>query len=154
MSRQSGNKIRSKGTEKSSREAAAAKRNRGLSRLQKKDFIFLGILALVAIAFLLWFLLGYRKSGNRVEITVDDEFYGTYDLNEEQEIPIEIGGTVTNILLIRDGEADMTEADCPDQICVRHVSISHVGENIVCLPNRVVVSVTGEEEPQLDSVAQ
>lgn len=154
MNRQSGNKIRSKGTEEPSREAAAAQRDRGLSRLQKKDFIFLGILALVAIAFLLWFLLGYRKSGNRVEITVDDELYGTYNLNEEQEIPIEIDGRVTNILVIRNGEADMTQAVCPDQICVQHVSISHVGENIVCLPNRVVVAVTGEEEPQLDSVVQ
>ena len=123
-------------------------------KLNKKDLIFLGILAALALGFLLWFLFGYRESGNQVEITVDGALYGTYDLEKEQEIPIEIEGKVTNILSIQGGEARMTKADCPDQICVRHAAISHVGENIVCLPNRVVAAVVGEEEPQMDSVAQ
>lgn len=123
-------------------------------KIGKRDLIFLGILVLAAVAFLLWFLLGYQKGGNQVELTVDGKLYGTYDLDKAQKIPIEIGGVTTNVLLIKDGQANMVKADCPDQICVRHVSISHVGENIVCLPNKVVAAVIGEEESPLDSVAQ
>lgn len=123
-------------------------------KILKKDFIFLGILVLAAVAFLLWFLLAYKKDGKQVELTVDGKLYGTYDLDKEQEIPIEIGGVTTNVLVIKEGQANMVKADCPDQICVRHVSISHVGENIVCLPNKVVAAVTGEEEAPLDSVVQ
>lgn len=123
-------------------------------KLKKKDVIFLGILFLAALAFLLWFLLGYRKPGSRVEITVDGELYGTYALDENLEIPIRIDGIVTNLLVIEDGEANMKEADCPDQICVNHVPVSHTGEDIVCLPNRVVVRVVGEDDARLDSVVK
>ena len=107
----------------------------------KKDFIFLGILFVVAIAFLLWFLLGYRDKGMMVEVTIDGEVYGTYSLSDEQEIPIEKEGNTTNILIIEDGKADMTWADCPDKLCVHQAAVSNVGETIVCLPNKVVVTV-------------
>ena len=40
----------------------------------------------------------------------------------------------------------MTHADCPDQICVKTGSISRSGQSIVCAPNRVVVTVTGEDK--------
>ena len=55
---------------------------------------------------------------------------------------IEIPGRVGKcILVIFDGKADMESADCPNQICVHHSAISHTGETIVCLPNRVVIEV-------------
>ena len=55
---------------------------------------------------------------------------------------IEIPGKVGKcILVISDGKADMESADCPNQICVHHSAISHIGETIVCLPNRVVIEV-------------
>lgn len=123
-------------------------------KLNRKDIIFLGILILAALAFLLWFLIGYRQEGSRVEITVDGNLYGIYALEESQEIPIKIDGTVTNLLVIEDGQANMRKGDCPDQICVNHASVSHVGESIVCLPNRVVVNVIGEAQSEIDSVAK
>ena len=56
----------------------------------------------------------------------------------------------SNTLVIKDEMADMIFADCPDQICVKHAPISNVGETIICLPNKVVVtieSLTGNEKP-------
>ena len=122
--------------------------------MKKRDVVFLGILILAGLICLLWFLLAYRKDGSRVEITVDGNLYGIYALEKSQEIPIKIDGTVTNILVIKDGQANMQKGDCPDQICVKHIPISHAGESIVCLPNRVVVNVIGDEQPELDSVVQ
>ncbi|MCD8365919.1 MAG: NusG domain II-containing protein [Clostridiales bacterium] len=123
----------------------------------KKEIIFLLIIFIIILA--VW--LGYRRiaartdSGSLVRITVDGEEYGVYDLGQDQEIPIEIDGEVTNTLVIRDGKADMTEADCPDQICVNTAAISTENETIICLPNRVVVEVIeSEEEPELDVIAQ
>ncbi len=55
---------------------------------------------------------------------------------------IKIPGKVGEcILIIKDGEAYMLEADCPNQICVHHSPVSHKGENIVCLPNRVIIEI-------------
>ena len=66
-----------------------------------------------------------------------------YNLSGKENIQrIEIPGKVGKcILIISDGKADMESADCPNQICVHHSAISHTGETIVCLPNRVVIEV-------------
>ena len=58
--------------------------------------------------------------------------------------------------MIEDGAARMEDADCPDQICVRQGKIRAQGETIICLPNRVVVRITGTGEPdgeEVDAVA-
>ncbi len=123
-------------------------------KIRKKDAVFIGILACIAGLLLLWFFFGYRKAGMTIEITIDGKAYGTYQLSENQTIPIEIQGTIVNTLVIEKGKANMTSADCPDQICVNHVPVSHVGESIVCLPNRVVVNVVGDAEADLDAVVK
>lgn len=92
--------------------------------------------------------------GAQVKVTVDGALYGTYPLEIEQEIAIEKDGVVTNRLVIRDGVADMIEADCPDKLCVHQKAISKTGETIVCLPNKVVAEIIGSEESELDSVAK
>lgn len=48
--------------------------------------------------------------------------------------------------MIRDGKADMKEADCPDKLCVHQKAISAENESIVCLPDRVVVTVTNSKK--------
>ncbi len=54
------------------------------------------------------------------------------------KIPGKVGECV---LIIKEGEAYMQEADCPNQICVHHSPVSHKGETIVCLPNRVIIEI-------------
>lgn len=82
-------------------------------------------------------------------MTVGGNVYGEYRLDKDQTI--EIRGT--NLLEIRDGKADMTDADCPDKLCVEQKAISKNGESIVCLPNQVVVTVTTGEQTENDAVA-
>ncbi len=121
-------------------------------RFGKKDGIFLGTVALVLLlgCALFWFLGG--KKGAVVNITVNGAFYGTYSLDKNQTVEIVIDETVTNVLSIQDGTADMITADCPDLLCVHQKAISREHENIVCLPNRVVVEIVGGEESKLDSI--
>lgn len=127
-------------------------------RISRNDVIFLVIL-LTATA---GFLVAYERTVTRadagasasVRVTVDGSVYGTYALGEEQEIPIVQDGVTTNVLTIRDGKADMTEADCPDKLCVHQKAISKNHEMIVCLPNKVVVEVTGSEDNGFDSIAR
>ena len=85
----------------------------------------------------------YSREGSKVVIRVDKEVFGIYDLTVDTTVPV-TGEGFSNILVIRDGKADMTEADCPDRICVKHRPVSRVGETIVCLPHKVVVEVIGE----------
>jgi hypothetical protein len=121
----------------------------------KQDLIFIGILLLLCLVIWGVYALLFHEAGSAVVVTVDGQIYGTYPLSQEQTVSIcDSEGKVTNTLVIRDGKADMTEADCPDKLCVHQKAISVEQENIVCLPNRVVVTVTGSEEEGLDGFAQ
>lgn len=85
-----------------------------------------------------------------VSVTVKGEKFGTYSLHQDQAA--DINGK--NRLMIEDGTAWMEWADCPDQICVHHRSISRDGESIICLPNQVVLSIESTEDSDLDGIVR
>lgn len=122
----------------------------GEDRIMKKNDYRL-IAVIILIAALLFFIWG-KEAGREaavVEVTVNGKKSGSYRLDSRQEI--DINGT--NMLVIRNGMADMTEADCPDKLCVNQKAISKNGESIVCLPNKVVVTVISGDGRELDEVA-
>ena len=82
------------------------------------------------------------------EVTIDGEVFGSWPLSEDRTVEIGDG----NRLVIEDGKADMVWADCPDKLCVNQKAISREGESIICLPNKVVVSIVGGEEREVDAV--
>lgn len=126
-------------------------------RLRRNDLIFLLIVLLTAISLVL-FLKGTQKDGNLVVVKSKGTITGTYALDKNQVIHIVGKDGGKNTLTIKDGKAYMEEADCPDQICVKHAPISHSGESIICLPHQVVVSITSgkthDKEGGIDTVAQ
>ena len=124
-------------------------------RIGKRDIALLIILFAVLILVFAGFKLMHQETGAEVVIQVDGTEYGRYPLDQNAEIPItDPDGNETNLLVIKNGKADMTEANCPDLLCVHQKAISHQGETIVCLPNKIVVSVAGGEESEIDTVVQ
>lgn len=113
----------------------------------RNDLIFIiTLLVVVAIAGACLFFL--RGEGNTVTVKVDTKVFGVYSLSEDRvvDIPSQHGH---NRLIIRGGQAMMEYATCPDGICVAHHPIHREGESIVCLPNKVVATVTSESaDPQ------
>ena len=83
---------------------------------------------------------------------MDGAFFGEYSLSSDREVEIR-SKNGTNRLVIKDGRASVSEASCPDGICSSHRPVSRVGESIVCLPNKVVVTVAGEKEDKVDIAA-
>lgn len=118
------------------------------SDMKKNDIILAIMILLTAGVGMLWYMGIGKQDAGTVTVTIDGELFGTYSLKKDQDIPI----YNTNYLIIKDGQADMMEADCPDQICVDHKAISKNKETIVCLPNKVVVEVVGGEKADMDAV--
>lgn len=114
--------------------------------------ILIGSLIFVAVSFLLVSKLIIQKPGNLVEVMVDGELYASLPLNEDVEMEIEGVLDSSNYLIIEDGYAKVVEASCPDKLCVDQKKIMYTGETIVCLPNKVVVQVVGEEVASIDAV--
>lgn len=118
---------------------------------RRNDLILIGALLLAALLGVIY-LFFFREDGDLVKVTVDGEIYGVYALSEDRREEIR-HGEHSNVLVIQNGRAKMESASCPDGICVSHHSIRRDGESIVCLPNRVVVTVTSSQGESPDVIA-
>ena len=120
--------------------------------IKKADIGLLCALIIIGI-FASFFFGGAGDSGKYAEVTVGSEYYGTYDLSKDREVLID-SHDQKNLLRIEDGEIFMVEADCPNQDCIAQGAVSHAKQNIVCLPNKVFVSISGADEIyEIDAVA-
>jgi hypothetical protein len=149
--------------------------------ISKPDILLIVFFIGLAVLLEVWMLFG-RQSGTMVEISYDgSKLYTlrleqsakeqrfcliTYPVTSENgsdplvsfssaipECPTDIS---YNLLSIHDGKVTMEAADCHDQICVHHIPISGSNESIICLPHKLVVTVTGgqDEDTALDGVAK
>ncbi len=118
--------------------------------MKKKDWILIIVVLCVAGCAYLSHQLLRNTGAGEVIVKVNGELTGTYSLNEDQEVEINQG---SNILEIKNGRADMLEADCPDQLCVHQKAVSASNENIICLPNKVIVEIRFRTDSQIDMVA-
>ena len=119
----------------------------------RNDILLVVALLLIALLGALY-LFAFRSEGNSVKVTVDGKVYGVYSLSDNitEDIPTGDKQEHLNRLVIRDGKAYMESATCPDGICVSHKPIHRDGESIVCLPNKVVVTVITEDADGPDVV--
>ena len=78
--------------------------------------------------------------GAIVLVQVEGQPETRYPLDQNGVYPLNGG---TNTLTIADGYAWMSGADCPDHLCVYQGKIHREGEWIICLPNRVAVTIEG-----------
>lgn len=107
------------------------------------------ISALILVSLLLLAVFSIvRRNGDTVRVTVNGELFGVYKL--DNDAVIDINGK--NVLFIKDGKAYMDSADCPNLTCVRHAPVFKSGQSIICLPNRVVVTVI-EKDGAPDAVS-
>lgn len=116
--------------------------------VKKRDFILAAVLLIIGIiAYLCMKLL--PGTGSEVKVYVDGKETASYRLETDGTYEIK-GENGSNTLVIRDGEAMMKDADCPDRLCVKQGSINKNGESIVCLPHKVIVTVEGGDEADYD----
>lgn len=119
---------------------------------KKNDLLLIVLLLIVALMMGIGysFFQGRETKDPVAVVTVDGKEYGRFPLDKDREEHIEFPDGSYNILLIKDGVADMTEASCPDLICVNHRSIRKKNESITCLPNKVIITIENGDESELD----
>ena len=88
------------------------------------------------------------------EIVQDGEIVQTVKLTDTADEKIVIEGAVTNHIEITADGVRFAESNCPDQVCVRSGLLTRAGQSAVCLPNRVIVRVTGAAAPEVDAVVK
>lgn len=107
----------------------------------KKDLLFITAILLAAGLAFLFFRPQPSESLSRAEISVDGKTAMELDLSEDQVLTVDGAGGGYNRIQVRDGAVSVLEASCPDKVCVHTGTVRYPGETIVCLPNRMIITV-------------
>lgn len=119
--------------------------------IRKADVILGLILIVVGLASSYALSLGGER-GQMVHISVSGEEYAYYSLMEDREAAVERDNHI-NKITIKGGAVSMAFSDCKGQDCVHQGKITRTSQSIVCLPNKVLIEIKGENQ-EYDAIAR
>ena len=102
------------------------------------------------------FVLLYHGAGDTVSVTQDGKVIKRINLDTVTS-PYEFvvtGEYGSNTVRVEQGRICVTDASCPDHVCVNTGWISDGAIPIVCLPNKLVIQVDSAANAQLDGSVQ
>jgi len=114
-----------------------------MSRSAKGIAALLVLLLAGSAAFL---LLRPKEEGQVARITLNGKVVQEIDLSRVEQpytLTLEGPGGFSNTITVEKGRICVSKAGCPDQICVHQGYISDGTTPIVCLPNRLIIEITG-----------
>jgi hypothetical protein len=113
--------------------------------LDRVIFLLLGVFAVVGI----FLVREIFPSGYYVEVSVDNKPVYSLSLQENRIVKVHgpLGDTVVEI---KNNKVRIKDSPCPEKICVRNGWTDRGA--IVCLPNRVVVSVSNKREQDYSDI--
>ena len=114
-----------------------------MSRSAKGIAALLVLLLAGSAAFL---LLRPKGEGQVARITLNGKVVEEIDLSRVEQpytLTLEGPGGFPNTITVEKGRICVSKAGCPDQICVHQGYISDGTTPIVCLPNRLIIEITG-----------
>ena len=117
----------------------------------RRDLLLAGVLLLAAVAVFL--IVRHRQTGDTgtgpvAVVRLNGQEAGRYPLSQDGVFLLNGG---SNTLVVSNGEAWVSEANCPDKVCMGMGKIRRNGELIACLPNRLIIVIDGGEQAEVDA---
>ena len=114
---------------------------------RRMKFNVVAVLVIAAVA------LAVAAAANALGSAVDartaviqDADGNTFTMSLSQDDVLTVASSAgTNVIEVQAGKVRVSEADCPNQDCVEQGWISKAGQQIVCLPHKLVVNITDED---------
>ncbi len=93
------------------------------------------------------------QKAEKIHIFHKNTLLAELDIRENNEV-IDIPASHGNLQLsVQNGRAKLRTASCKHKTCVKMGSIARPGEQIVCIPNEIRISVSGIRSSGVDSLA-
>ena len=112
-----------------------------MTLIRPLDIIILIIITVAAAGS--FFLMG-KEAGSQAEIYVNNSKTASFDLDG----PVELKDIPTKIGKVRvkygNGSVQVTQSPCIQKICIHQGAISHIYENIICLPAQLQIVIIDE----------
>ena len=123
-------------------------KKRGSFALQKRDWVVIGALLLLAAGCWLFYRFTYRppQEQNLAVIMIDGKEVMRFNLLEETDriFSLEEDYGIPVSFQIEDHRIRFVQVTCPDHICENAGYLSMEGQSAVCMPNRTSLSIYGE----------
>ncbi len=123
--------------------------------IRTRTWVIIILSAAVILAGLSYYLLGLMGQGTVAEIIQDGEVIREIDLSrvaETYSFDVEWKDGGCNTVTVRPGAICVSEADCPDLICVHQGWLTDQAAPIVCMPHRLMIHIKNASGP--DAVSQ
>ena len=122
---------------------------------KKMDFII--IVVLIVFSFIPHFIYSNVVSKNNknlyATIKVNGKLNNTINLPVTSEKKFTVSTNHgTNTILVNNNEIKIVHADCKDELCVKQGSISKIGKTLICLPNKLIIEIKGDEYDSSDDL--
>ena len=87
------------------------------------------------------------KAASTVVVTVDGQEVLRRPLAVSDTYEIKQDDGSINVIAVENGAVYMKEANCRDGLCIHQGKMKNAAKTIVCLPHKLVVSLTGDAAP-------
>lgn len=123
-------------------------------KLKIGDFVVLFVvLFITAMTFIINVERSFVSKNMEVVVRVNGEVIDQFDIGSDIKKVYETEQGF-NEIIINSGKAYISDADCPDSICVNTKHTEKNGDSVVCLPNRFSIEVVGQSEGEVDAISQ
>lgn len=120
----------------------------------KNNKVAVIILAVIVIISFVSIICFNTKDGGYAFIYQDGNLLEVIELENDTTYQVLNNNEITNIIAIENGYAYMKEANCKDHTCIHMGKIKHNNQSIVCLPNKVIITIQNNDNINYDSVVQ
>lgn len=122
---------------------------------KKGDKILIAVILIIAGIFFGFKALDREDGGALIAVVSQDgeeiQRLNLTKLPDPQTIIIE--EPLHQVILAEEGRIRFAESDCPNQNCVETGWLTKAGDRAVCLPTKVVITIEGEGESEVDIFA-
>lgn len=115
--------------------------------MKRGDRVVASVFLIIAALFALSFAFKGRAGGTlTADITKDGETVRSVRLDKNAEpLKFAVGDTEHyNVIEVSNGAVSVTDSSCYGRDCVKTGAISRAGRSIICLPNRLSITIRGE----------
>lgn len=119
--------------------------------MNKKSRVLVLFILIICIIFAVFFQFN-KPSGTEAVIIIDGKEAMHVPLEDEYTFSAE---NLENVVFqVKDGKIAFIHSDCPDKLCVNTGFISKPGQYAACLPNKVLLKITGDSADGVDTVVR
>lgn len=115
--------------------------NRKFHLIRPFEAVIIGLVLLGSIAAIV--IMNHSGSGSRTAVIRCGDVRHELALGEDGVFNFD---GIDAEFEVKNGKIRLTKASCPDKICEKTGYIGSAGQSIICVPNKITVSVVGSDE--------